>query len=381
MPAYPVADATIESAYALRELIDDASDSMESEAILSEPVVSALVDRGIFGVLAPKAVGCSECEPSAAIDILSEVGYADGATGWVVQTTAVSTALAGAFLGESAAEEVFSSERYTCAGSGVPPGKAERVEGGYRIEGRFTFGSGTNHCGWVLGLFAVERNGEPVAGADGDQQHIFGIVPVRNVELLGNWDVMGLVATGSNDYLVPEQVITDDWAFDLSDGPAPPPVRGGELYRLGPDTLSALAHGSLPLGLAQRALDEYVALAHTTKRRNASHTTVQRDFADATALHGSAKAFVHDAFSRLYDAALVDRVTPELRARAHLASAHAVHTCAEVTRRMYLAGGSSALRNGSRIQRCFRDAHGASQHVLMGERVPIEYGELALVRP
>jgi alkylation response protein AidB-like acyl-CoA dehydrogenase len=378
MSTHPATKATVEGARSLRGLIDGASDQMERDGLLAEEVVVALMEGGLFGILTPEAVGCSECDPLTAIDIVSEVSYADGATGWVLETTSVSTALAGAYLGEGAAREVFSSPRYLCAGSAVPPGTAERVAGGYRIEGRFTFGSGTNHAGWILGEYAVEQDGKPVLGTDGEPTFIYAIVPASNVELFGNWDVMGLVATGSQDYKVPAQIVSDEWTFRASPRVDPDPLRGGALYRMGPFSLSALAHGSFPLGVARRALDEFLLLVRTKKRPMAARATLQRDFAQASARVASARAFMRDSFSRLYDAALEGQITREHRAEAHLAASHAVHTCAEAVRFVYLASGTTAFRNGGRIQRCFRDAHGATQHVGTGEGVLLEYGALLL---
>jgi alkylation response protein AidB-like acyl-CoA dehydrogenase len=197
---------------------------------------------------------------------------------------------------------------------------------------------------------------------------------------------MGLAATGSNDFAVPDQEIGDAWVFDWTDTSTKQAVRGGDLYKMGPISLGVLAHGAFPLGVAQRALDEFAALAQSKKRPMssvslASQPTIQRDFAEAAAMLGAARAYVRDSFNRLYEAALADRVTVELRAGTRLASASAVHTCAEVVRRMYLLGTTDALRDGSRLQRCFRDAHAATQHALTGQVAFIDCGAVALKDP
>ena len=100
-------------------------------------------------------------------------------------------AVAGAFLGDKATAAIFPGNRFShAAGQAAPTGKAERVEGGYRISGRYSFGSGTARAQWIVGGYVLHEHGKPVIGPHGLPVMLIGLAPRETVRFLGNWDVL-----------------------------------------------------------------------------------------------------------------------------------------------------------------------------------------------
>jgi indole-3-acetate monooxygenase len=164
----PDAGTLIASVRALRDLIEKSADVNEEETQLSSDVIDALERVELFKIIAPRVVGGMEAHPRQVIDALRTLSYFDGSTGWYCQAAVTGPAVAGAFLGDRAVEEIFfSGQRATCAGQAAPHGKAERVGDGYRISGSFSCGSGTPNASWIVGGYILHENGVPVLRENG----------------------------------------------------------------------------------------------------------------------------------------------------------------------------------------------------------------------
>jgi alkylation response protein AidB-like acyl-CoA dehydrogenase len=351
----------------------------EQNARLHDEVVQALVSTGTMTLMVPASLGGGEADPSVQLDVVEELSYADGSTGWAIMASMTAMGTFMSVLSDAGVDSVLRSANYICAGAVAPPGTARPVDGGYRISGKFSFGSGAEHAGWLIGGYTV--TGDDDTTPDGTPQILFALVPRAQTNLLGNWDVMGLVATASYDYEVPEQFVSHDFI-----APGARAVRGGALYGMGLKSLPGTGHAGVALGIARRALDEFQALAQQRTRPPSGlltkHGVIQQDYARWTAKFRAAKAFAHEAYNLLFDATKDGLPTDAaMKADCRLATTHAVYTAAEITEAVYLASGSQGLRNGSVLQRCFRDAHAASQHLFTGAQVYIEAGRIYLRTP
>jgi alkylation response protein AidB-like acyl-CoA dehydrogenase len=144
------------------------------------------------------------------------------------------------------------------------------------------------------------------------------------------------------------------------------------LYRFPQFTLLALGIGAVALGLARAAIDELIGLAgkktpQGAKRRLAERASVQSGVAEAEARWRSARAFLYEALAAAWqEATLGERVALALRRDLRLATTHAVRASAEAVDAMYALGGGSSVYRRSRLQRCFRDVHVVTQHMMVG---------------
>jgi alkylation response protein AidB-like acyl-CoA dehydrogenase len=331
-------------------------------------VVETLDAMGVYALMAPREVGGGEAHPSVLIDVISELSYWDGSTGWYAHAVMTGGAVAGAFLGANAVAAIFPGGRFLhAAGQAAPTGKAERTRDGYRISGRYSFGSGTPHARFIVGGF--------VPGDDPDTM-LIGLVPRDRVVFKGNWDVMGLRGTGSYDFEVPEQELHAD--FFLEAGVASQ-KRGGTLYRMGFMALPCLSHAAFALGATRRMLDEWLAFAKTKQRgpgvTASALPTFHRDIAVLTAEARAAEAFVRRTFDRLFEAAEAGAVPDDLRLDGRLCANHALTVAVRAAQAAYASATTGALRNASTLQRVFRDIQAGNAHVLTGEGSVLDAGK------
>ena len=178
------------------------------------------------------------------------------------------------------------------AGQFSPKGPCVAVDGGYQVSGRYAFGSGSGHANWIGGGTIEMENGAP-RFVDGKPLIRAFFVPRSEVEFLGDWDVMGLVGTGSYDYAISERVVPEGFTFLITD---PHPHRGGTLYGLGVLGMTSIGHSGFALGVSRRAVDEVVELS-ATKQRLGHPTPVagverfQYELGRHTAMLNAARAF------------------------------------------------------------------------------------------
>ncbi|WP_049577481.1 acyl-CoA dehydrogenase family protein [Nonomuraea sp. SBT364] len=365
--------AVLDRARELRPLIERDAAAAEAQGKLTEPVVDALHEAGLFGIWVPVPLGGAELSPRELLAVFEELSYADPSTGWVVMATTLENGTAGAYLGDEAVERIFKGPRMPVfAGQGTRPGTAVREDGGFRLSGQWSFASGMPHAQYVHSLGAVEGTGEV---------RIF-ITPVEDAKPLGNWDVLGLRATGSIDYAIDGAFVPESQTHLFTQNE---PLRGGALYRLGLLDQALICHSGWALGVGRRLLDELVRYAGARAGRPgqlAGSDAFHTDFARAEAAFRAAKALVHETWDdteRTLESGRTLDVRQETMVR--LALNHVTSTVAEVARFVYASGGTSALRDGL-IQRLFRDVHAGTAHITSGPQVLRECGrELAGLAP
>lgn len=370
------------AARSLRDLIASRAEESERQAYLADEVVLALRQAGLFATLVPTCLGGREADPLTAIEVISEVSHTDGSAGWSLMAGMITSAIAAAFLGDDAVQRIFAAgPDVVCAGQLAPRGAATWQEGSWLVQGRFAFGSGSRHADWILGGFREQRDGHQERLENGLPSVLGVFVPSSRARLLDNWQVLGLAGTGSYDYEITEQLAPAPFAFSLFTAEA---RRGGHLYHLGVHGLTALGHAGFALGVGRRALDELAVLAETKRRLGQEPIielpTFQRDFAATEARFRAAGAYVREAFAALYDAAQADEITLEHRAQCRMATTLATDTAAQAASFAYRQAGSDGLRNGSAIQRCFRDMHAGTQHLFVDEQTLVDAARVLLGR-
>ncbi len=360
----------------LRPLIEAQADVNDDATELSADVIDALEQAELFALTAPSSLGGAEAHPSAVIEALRKLSYFDGSTGWHCQAALTGVAVAGAFLGDRAVDEIFcSGGRATCAGQAAPSGKAERVGDGYRISGSFSFGSGLPNASWIVGGYILHKDGKPALGENGQPVMLIAVAPRAKVEILGNWNVLGLRGTGSYDFRVPEQIIHEDFAFDAG---APQPKRGGALYRMGFLAIPLMCHAAFGLGCTMRVMEEWMIHARAKRRVNggsiAESETFQRDLGVAQARLRAAEAYIRNNFTQLFKAGGQGEIPDGLTLDARLGTSNMIALGAQIAQRAFTSSATTGLRNGNRIQRCFRDLQAANAHFLTGEQSFIDAG-------
>ena len=369
----------LERARDLRSTIDaaGAAAAAAGTTALPQEAVDACFEAGLYGTLSPRAVGGAELPIDECLDVFAEVAYADGSVGWSLMAGATGACFFGAYCEDSFTDEMFAGGVVpVVAGQFAPNGTAVPHAGGYRLTGKYSFGSGIAHADWVGG-------GAFTAPPEGEQAEFrLMIMPRSEVEVLGNWEVLGLRATSSYDY----RIDTDVPAHASFDFFSPTRYRGGPTYDLGVIILTEIGHMGWTIGVIRRAIDEGIAIARGRARMAAPSVIAddprfRYEFAMAVSRFEAAETWCRQAFRRAEQAADAGSGRdPKLGTHVKQSATLLTQEGLAVVRSLYQWCGTEALREGP-LQRCFRDMHGGSQHVLVGDRNPHEYADLLLANP
>jgi alkylation response protein AidB-like acyl-CoA dehydrogenase len=306
------------------------------------------------------------------------VARGDASAGWCVSIAATSSLLGG-WLGPDGLAEVFGDPNNVAAGVWAPRGAARRVDGGYRVSGRWAFCSGITHSDYLFGGCVVGRSGD----APGTPRVL--ALPVSELEVVDTWHTSGLRATGSHDAIADDLFVPEHRSLWLLD----PPTSDAALYRFPILGFFALSIAAAALGNARGAVDDLQALAAHKVGLGSTRTLAQRPatwsaVAENVASLRAARAFYYQAIDDAWRAAESQPDEPlsvDLRTGLRLAATHATRTAADVTRAMYDLGGGSVIYDDSPLQRRFRDAHAATAHFQVNAATWELCGRLLLDQP
>jgi alkylation response protein AidB-like acyl-CoA dehydrogenase len=312
------------------------------------------------------------------------MAWQDGSFGWIGIANLPSTFAAATYLSDEGFDEIFTrnDSRITIGGQYFPNGQGTAVDGGYRLNGAWSFGSGTGHSAYIGAGFFPMDNGEMRWVSEGIPDMRVAFLPREEVNFTDGWHVQGLKGTGSYDYNVADVFVPEYRTMPLF---AREPFRGSSAAsRMGLMPITAAGHASFALGVAKSMLDDVEELAATKVRMSdmatlASRQTFQKGLAHHVAGWRAARLLVIDAFSTAE--AAVDAgndLTPRLRADMRVAAVYATDTARAAAEWAHLAAGTTAIREGSRLERAFRDIYTGTQHAFISEKVAMDVAQIWL---
>ncbi|WP_173922373.1 acyl-CoA dehydrogenase family protein [Agromyces sp. Marseille-P2726] len=368
-----ITGSPLERAKSVAPVIDAEADAGEAGTDVTPTAADALKAAELFWMWVPEELGGLGADLVGGFEAIEEISRADGSTGWVLMATSVGTRNAAIYLDDEGRQALFGGpEKAILGGFGGPLGVAVEVEGGLRGRAdRLPFGSGSTYITNIAAhMKIVDEDGNQRYLEDGTPFTRVAYIPRDRFEILGNWDVMGLVATGSYDYRVPEQFIPDKFVMKQRDARlgAANASSGPVISRA---SLGVAGHGGVVLGIMKRALQEVARITTTKKREGVSGTLAESDvfrkeFASREASYRAARAYFLDTLAEIEkSAAETNEVSPELGARIQQATTY-VHEVADgVVGFAHLWAGSEAVRLPSAIGRCTRDYQVAKNHLLI----------------
>jgi alkylation response protein AidB-like acyl-CoA dehydrogenase len=373
----------LDRARSLFQRVKDRAKATEALGTMPPDLVASLKDCELFWMLVPSDLGGGGADLLAAMEVIEELSYADGSTGWTFMANSTNTAIAAAFCGDAAVEAMFGGkDRAITAGMFGPGGSAVEVPGGFQGGGRFGFGSGCGHASWVCGgLIIRQEDGTPQQLANGSPEVRVCFVPRERASFLGNWHVIGMAGTGSYDFLIADQFIGADFTLERT---SVTPVRGGSVFQLGPAAFACAGHAAVALGLMKQALHEIAVVTSSKKRPMypsvvADHPAFLHEFGLQEAAYRGARAYLFSVFADAQrTAAAGERVTDEQRARFRQATTWVHAVAADVVRRCHMWAGSEAIRATSRLGRCLRDMYVATQHAFVDPVTLVDAGPVIL---
>lgn len=368
----------------MRELVRAEADESERLRTLTPAIVDEMWASGLMTSFNPAEAGGVEPSFAEMIETWIEMAWQDGSFGWIGIANLPSSFAAAAYLPDDGFAEVFAANgnRVTMGGQFFPNGAGESTDGGYRVSGAWNFGSGTGHSEYVAAGFMPLDDGQPRWVADGVPDMRVAIVPRDDVVFKDGWHVQGLKGTGSYDYALENVFVPEARTFELF---VRTPHRGSSpAMRMGMMPVTAAGHASWALGVAKSMLDDVTELAATKFRMSdmaslASRPTFQKGLAHHVAAWRAARLLVLDAFSAAEShVAAGEDLTPTLRADMRVAAVYATDVARACAEWAHLAAGTSSIREGSRLERAFRDVYTGTQHAFISEKVAIDAAQIWL---
>lgn len=352
---------------AMARRIDEIAPLLRAEAEKSEAlrrptdeVVRALTATGVLKVSVPRELGGYEFSPWQVLRVIERLSYHEASAGWTVMALQMVTGSTAAYLGEEAAADLYADvpagRHAVIAGQGTRLGTAVRVDGGYRISGHWSFASGISLASHIhTAAFCAETG-----------QALVFTFPKELATLVDNWDVLGLRATHSIDYVCEDVFVPATHVYEAT---TMDNKLGGTYYCLGLVNLTAIGHTGWALGVGRRLLDELKALAEN--KTGTHHAAVDTGyfhaaFAQAEARWRAARAWAKDVWAD--NEATLDRgekLSTEQETLTRLMLNSTTWSVQAVGQTVYRWAATTAMRRGD-LQRYFRDLNAGTQHITSG---------------
>jgi len=351
----------IERARELGPELDAAAEEIELRRELPGPIVEGLVERGLFRLLLPRALGGAELPPAVYVQVIEEVAKHDASTAWCLGQ-ATGCTMTSALLEPEVACEIFGGKRGIVAWGPPGPAEARTVPGGYRLSGTWSFASGSHHASWLGAHVAIlSEEGTPRLRPDGGPVIRTLLFPKASAEFTDIWHVIGLKGTGSDSYTVTDLFVPEQYTV-LREAEPKSQLRG-LLYAFSSSNMYSSGFAGVALGIARSTLDAFVELARDKIPRGAKRTlrdnnVVQAQVAQSEARLRAARVFLLGSLEQIWrEIAQSGRLSLDHNTTIRLASTWAIHQARDVVDTAYHAAGATAIFESNPFERRFRDIH------------------------
>jgi indole-3-acetate monooxygenase len=376
------AQPLVRAAAALRSVIRGYHDELERDQRLPKALVEQCHAAGFYRLVRPRELGGLQADPLTYLRAVELLAEGSGSVGWNLCNNNIAQ-LVTLGLPDAGIQEIYGhGGDVAIAGTAVQGGgRAVPVDGGYRVTGRWPFGTGCQESAWMLGSFQILDGDQPRRSPDGASVYWRGVFHRSEAQIVeGSWDVSGLRATGSFDWTVediflPERRTMVHAGVPLDNQWSHWP---GISYALPAQAWVGPHHSAVITGIARAGIDALIELAgEKTPRgrtgRLCENPQVQDAVGRADTILNAGRAYRSAMITELWNTiAAGEDTTLEQRARCRLAAVHAADCAREAMDLVYRQGGSTSYRRESRLAECWRDLQVVGQAVtIMPEWYPM----------
>ena len=373
LPADVEVQPVVRAAAELRPVLRECREEIEREQRLPKSLVRQLHAGGLYRMVIPRSLGGSQADPltyTRAVELLAE---GCGSVGWNIANNSIAQ-LVTLGLPEEGVEEIYGHGGETViAGTAVQGGgQAVPVAGGYRVSGRWTFGSGCQESHWMLGSFQILDGGKPRLSPEGKSLYWRGVFPRAEAEIVpGSWDVSGLRGTGSFDWTVDDVFLPERRTMVHAGVPLDNQWERwpGVTYKLPAQCWVGPHHSSVITGIARAGIEALIDLAGGKTPRGRTgllcdSPQVQDAVGRADSILNAGRVYRSAAIADAWKSvAAGEGTTLDQRARCRLAALYAADSARQAMDLMYHFGGSTSFKRESRLAECWRDLHVVAQTV------------------
>jgi alkylation response protein AidB-like acyl-CoA dehydrogenase len=367
-------DSILKAAEALEAVVQSHRREIDELRRLPDPLVDSMRAAGIFRMAMPRDRGGPELLPVQQVRLLETLFRIDGSVGWC-GLIGCDGGYFQAIVDTNLRDTLFPKLDTITAGQFIPKGRAEVVDGGYRVSGRWSFGSGCWHADFMLGACMEFRNGEAVRTESGLPQIRVLALPRGEVRIIETWDTLGMRGSGSHDYVVDDVFVPERHQLDVARRDRHP----GPLYRY--PFMFLCKHAGV-LGIGTAALDQLRAFGEgrvTTVAASGlrNDVVVQGVLGRAEARLAAARHYVYatldDCFTALERG---DPLRKDQIAHFRLCLVHAHEATREVVTSVFDTLATKAIHKDHPLERQLRDVITACQHIAVNTRVYEPAGRL-----
>jgi alkylation response protein AidB-like acyl-CoA dehydrogenase len=368
---------------AIRPLLERNAEQAEAERRVPQENLDALTEAGAFRVAIPRRFGGYQLTIREQLDVSSAVAEGCGSTAWVVALTNVCNWATGTLCDRTQTEVWGQNPDARVVGVLAPTSDVKKVDGGYRVSGKWPFTSGCLHADWVLnGVVIPDESGQVV-----DQGA--AMLPMSDLTIEDTWFVAGMKGSGSNTIVADDVFVPEHRVHSVSRVLAheyPTEHKDEALYRSAFVPVMSLVLAGAQLGLGRAALRLVMekaprrGITYTNFERQTDSAGFQIQIAQASMLIDTAHLHAFRAAADIDNAAFSgETLGYEVRARVRLDTAYAIARVREAIDLLLSAHGAASFALVSPLQRIWRDSNTAGRHAFVDLAVNQElYGKAIL---
>jgi 3-hydroxy-9,10-secoandrosta-1,3,5(10)-triene-9,17-dione monooxygenase len=361
----PSAETLVARARAMIPNIANRAAAARRERRVSEETIRDMEEAGFFRILQPARWSGYEMKPQVFYDVLIALAEADMSTGWVYGVLGVHPWLMG-LMEDRAVHDVWGDDDTTrLCSSLMPVGRADHVEGGFRLTGHWRFSSGSDHAKWaLLGAAVRAESGQP------PDIRLF-MVPHTEYEIKDTWFVAGLCATGSQDILVNDAFVPSYRTRRMVDNfncvGAGQTLNQSPLYKIPFGQIFFRGVSSPSIGALQAMLNTFVSYARQRTGavgKSTDDPVAQQICAEVVAAIDEMKLVLDRNLNTLWQ--LAERGDPlpmDVRQKFKFQSAAVSHQCAELAARLIRATGAAGIYDEQPFGQLLADINAGRQHI------------------
>ena len=383
MTAVPTREELVARATALQPQLREHAAKIEADRRIPEEVIDLLAEAGMFKLSTPKRYDGYESGMRAMLDVSAAIAEGDASSSWVVTLVNVCNYMTGLFEVQ-AQDDVFGADpEARVTGVLTPTSTSVKVDGGWRVTGRWYYNSGSWHSSWaVLGVPVTDAAGEVV-----DQGLV--LIPRTDLEIEDSWFVAGMRGTASNCLIAEDVFVPEHRLLSV------PAAIGGEfaterkdeaLYRSAFIPVLSLVLAGPQLGLGRAALDYVVEragkkpISYTFYETQSASVGVQLQIAEAAQKIDTARLHAERAAADIDSHAAAGTYPDVLtRTRVRADTGWAVRNTLEAISTLLDVHGAASFAEVNPLQRIWRDANVAGRHAVAAPSIALEvYGKALL---
>jgi indole-3-acetate monooxygenase len=372
-------------ARALKPLLDAAAPRIEQAKMMPPDVLDAIHEAQMLRMMTPRSIGGAELDLATYAQVVATIAEGDASTAWCIAQISGSS-MCSAYLNPAVAKEIFgaANSAFTWGFAGGKSCRAAPVQGGWIVNGEWTFASGNRICQWLGGHTQLyDEEGKPRFRDDSRPLERTMLFPRSSANVYEDrWDVIGLIGTGSDSYSVTDLFVPEECSVvprgigrdqQLPEGatadPEPERREDGVLYKHSSQAVYQVGLSSVAIGIARATLDAFILLAKEKSPSSAirplrDDTWIHVRIAQADAKVSAASAWLIQLLREAWHECTADgHISFPLRVKIRAACTHQINEASDAVDMIYAEAGATAIFRSNAFERRFRDMHTVAQQV------------------